>query len=1149
MVCPEGEMVRKIGTINPADPDKNRLGIHQFSLQCSAVNKHIDAIHEDSPRVASPQNSSHHGNYHTEGTECDDNSELVIGVWRALDDSLSGIEMGSYCYKTSGQVVGSPEEKGLIALTGGQCKVGEVMFGVQAFWDESEQLYTRFTSLCRNFNEIKLHTPFNIREDNVRTNTPGNRVADAGIRRQCDARLNVSIEAGGETIQFSSAVFNSIGTAIIPVTGELIAKRRARAAAQTCVKQWFSGQLPGHLGDCTNNGVWAANDNNISENALENDFDSVFGDLTTINNFISSEALIKSYNNANNKGGGQPSIKSWCDKVNNSKALTTLTVSLEQRKKGDFSDPTAANPTPRAICANNGEAEFKNVVINPLCGYAQDPSATICSLSPDATGPGGDGVCGDTNKTSLNSKSKHFLQSPNGDHKLYIRSTLEIEHTKTSKSTPIYKYVFDPDEDPDICTDRKFINPNGSARAREGQCDFTDVMAGIIDGEFVLYNSNAVPMWNTGTKGSGASHLLLKDDGNLYLECFDGRPVWTTNKKTPTLTLSCETNIEVSEELDQIELGLKDLYVNELFCENRNNLGAAVSKDFVCPNATFTQFLGIDISGITLQQRDIQHFGVLSGFLDRVIADKQVAVLGCLGRASTTTNKCFVSKDDPTVLEQSLFREQDKPTQTADPSNPGPNQANYLTKFNVNENLHTNHGVFLPNMIYKGGHYIVNECHRRKSNAYFTDSVDEIFAFYDTKGEAKFIERYLPRIECQFDRAAEESFVNQYSDYINGWIATRAISVKVAETVATLAAFIIAEVITDGGATISFTEGLITTSTREFLSTAIGRVFIAQMVLAFYNDLNKLAYCDSGPCRDQAIADLATQTALIAILGVADKFSGGAVERAKSFAAEVFAKTFIDFAGEFLQLEAGAAKRVEAIYRLRYWSTTSKSFGKLAKFEAERLIANKAPVDPLNPLNPLTLAFKGLDGSTLKDADFVRVFRSKLDDIVNAKLSEADQVKALKELAAEIKDPATFIETNKNSASLRVTDYHSCIALLDATTRNALEKAFADTPREVMQLDDFWTRVNEFVDRAFKGGKTLIENQEILDLTSYIKDTKTLYEEIKKLPNLPADAFKDPTFAEAFEQVAADSDKSIDERKSDLGELVKEYLEFLKCDN
>lgn len=49
------------------------------------------------------------------------------------------------------------------------------------------------------------------------------------------------------------------------------------------------------------------------------------------------------------------------------------------------------------------------------------------------------------------------------------------------------------------------------------------------DGNFVVYRvADSVAIWNTGTVGTGADHIVMQDDGNLVLYTPDGRAVWWT---------------------------------------------------------------------------------------------------------------------------------------------------------------------------------------------------------------------------------------------------------------------------------------------------------------------------------------------------------------------------------------------------------------------------------------------------------------------------------------------------------------------------------------------------------------------------------------------------------------------------------------------
>ena len=54
------------------------------------------------------------------------------------------------------------------------------------------------------------------------------------------------------------------------------------------------------------------------------------------------------------------------------------------------------------------------------------------------------------------------------------------------------------------------------------------------DGNLVTYAADGRAVWNAGTAGSAATHLVLQDDGNLVLYRDDGGAVWSTGQDTPT---------------------------------------------------------------------------------------------------------------------------------------------------------------------------------------------------------------------------------------------------------------------------------------------------------------------------------------------------------------------------------------------------------------------------------------------------------------------------------------------------------------------------------------------------------------------------------------------------------------------------------------
>ncbi|WP_214317552.1 hypothetical protein [Nonomuraea sediminis] len=49
------------------------------------------------------------------------------------------------------------------------------------------------------------------------------------------------------------------------------------------------------------------------------------------------------------------------------------------------------------------------------------------------------------------------------------------------------------------------------------------------DGNLVVYNASAQPVWASNTDGNPGSHLVMQDDGNLVIYRPDGTPIWASN--------------------------------------------------------------------------------------------------------------------------------------------------------------------------------------------------------------------------------------------------------------------------------------------------------------------------------------------------------------------------------------------------------------------------------------------------------------------------------------------------------------------------------------------------------------------------------------------------------------------------------------------
>lgn len=71
------------------------------------------------------------------------------------------------------------------------------------------------------------------------------------------------------------------------------------------------------------------------------------------------------------------------------------------------------------------------------------------------------------------------------------------------------------------------------------------------DGNFVLYNSQNVPLWNTGTQGSGADLAVMQSDGNFVIYA-GSKPVWNTQTDGhPDAYLRIQSNGAVSVAIDK----------------------------------------------------------------------------------------------------------------------------------------------------------------------------------------------------------------------------------------------------------------------------------------------------------------------------------------------------------------------------------------------------------------------------------------------------------------------------------------------------------------------------------------------------------------------------------------------------------------------
>jgi hypothetical protein len=46
------------------------------------------------------------------------------------------------------------------------------------------------------------------------------------------------------------------------------------------------------------------------------------------------------------------------------------------------------------------------------------------------------------------------------------------------------------------------------------------------DGNLVVYDASATPLWMSGTAANASARLVLQSDGNLVVYAADGRPVW-----------------------------------------------------------------------------------------------------------------------------------------------------------------------------------------------------------------------------------------------------------------------------------------------------------------------------------------------------------------------------------------------------------------------------------------------------------------------------------------------------------------------------------------------------------------------------------------------------------------------------------------------
>ncbi|MGW1363076.1 hypothetical protein ACWCQP_37415 [Streptomyces chartreusis] len=160
---------------------------------------------------------------------------------------------------------------------------------------------------------------------------------------------------------------------------------------------------------------------------------------------------------------------------------------------------TDGNPGSRLVLQDDG-----NLVI-----YRSDGSAIWASNTVQPVLPGGPPATGDDMQPGEVLTSNSSIRSPSGRYRLIYQDDTNLV---------LYR-------DPDLVAlwDTR-PQPGGT-----GVC----IMQG--DGNLVVYNAGAGPVWSSGTDGNPGSRLVLQDDGNLVIYRSDGAPIWASNTVQPVL--------------------------------------------------------------------------------------------------------------------------------------------------------------------------------------------------------------------------------------------------------------------------------------------------------------------------------------------------------------------------------------------------------------------------------------------------------------------------------------------------------------------------------------------------------------------------------------------------------------------------------------
>jgi len=117
-----------------------------------------------------------------------------------------------------------------------------------------------------------------------------------------------------------------------------------------------------------------------------------------------------------------------------------------------------------------------------------------------------------------------FDAASNRTNYLHLQTALTIA-AGSSVASPDGRFHFAMQTDGNLV----HYGPSGALWASNTVGSGASVAAFQPDGNLVLYRSDGVPVWSTGTYTYLCANIAIQNDGNVVIVSMEGVPVWATN--------------------------------------------------------------------------------------------------------------------------------------------------------------------------------------------------------------------------------------------------------------------------------------------------------------------------------------------------------------------------------------------------------------------------------------------------------------------------------------------------------------------------------------------------------------------------------------------------------------------------------------------